>query len=267
MAEHDFTSSSVGDVENVFGRRLQLVSTSPDVYVEVGTTGAVPGITPGTVFWYGGTTPPAYALECDGSEYSESVYAQLFAAIGSTFNTGGETASYFRVPNISGGSGVNRFIRGADGTTFSVGDTGVDAAPDIDGSIQVAYSPLGTATGALSSGGTFASTRGSNASNAGGILEFHASDDDPTYSDSATEVTPQYIALLPCIAFTDFFNENSYYNPSYLFASIPSVLEKLGQTVVITDSSTTTWGAAIAGSGANTVLAWYNGSNWTVIGI
>ena len=38
-------------------------------------------------------------LECDGSEYPESTYADLFAAIGTKYNTGGETASHFRVPN------------------------------------------------------------------------------------------------------------------------------------------------------------------------
>lgn len=34
----------------------------------------------------------------------------------------------------------------------------------------------------------------------------------------------------------------------------------------ITDSNTTTWGATISGGGSNSVLAWYNGTNWTVIG-
>ena len=216
MPTHDFTSTTQGEVENVFGRRLQLVSTNPDIYVEVGATGAVPGITPGTVFWYAGLTAPAYALECDGSEYSESVYAQLFTAIGSTFNTGGETAGYFRVPNISGGSGVNRFIRGADGTMFSVGDTGVDAAPDIDGSFTInRYDNNGdtfrASSGAitLSAGSTeAASVTFSSTSRTNRVASFAASADDSTYSDSATEVTPQYIALLPCIAFTDFFADS-----------------------------------------------------------
>lgn len=54
--------------------------------------------------------------------------------------------------------------------------------------------------------------------------------------------------------------------PSYTFSTIPSGLATVGRLVVVTDSNTTTWGATIAGSGANTVLAWYNGSNWTVVG-
>lgn len=39
-----------------------------------------------------------------------------------------------------------------------------------------------------------------------------------------------------------------------------------GRVEHITDSSTATWGATIAGGGANPVLAWYNGTNWTVVG-
>lgn len=39
-----------------------------------------------------------------------------------------------------------------------------------------------------------------------------------------------------------------------------------GEIQYVTDSSTATWGATIAGGGANKVLAWYNGTNWTVIG-
>lgn len=37
-----------------------------------------------------------------------------------------------------------------------------------------------------------------------------------------------------------------------------------GMLVSITDSNTATWGATIAGGGANHVLAYYNGTNWTV---
>lgn len=40
-----------------------------------------------------------------------------------------------------------------------------------------------------------------------------------------------------------------------------------GMLVTITDASTATWGATIAGGGANRVLAYYNGTNWTVAGV
>jgi hypothetical protein len=51
------------------------------------------------------------------------------------------------------------------------------------------------------------------------------------------------------------------------FADLPAAsLVNLGVLVTISDSTTTTWGAVIAGGGANTVLAWSNGAHWTVVG-
>jgi hypothetical protein len=40
----------------------------------------------------------------------------------------------------------------------------------------------------------------------------------------------------------------------------------VGQLAQVTDSTTTTWGATIAGTGGNVVLAWFNGVHWTVVG-
>lgn len=62
-------------------------------------TGAVPS---GCISQYGGSSAPTGWLLCDGTEYAEASYAALFTAIGSTYNTGGETASYFRVPDFKG---------------------------------------------------------------------------------------------------------------------------------------------------------------------
>lgn len=49
------------------------------------------------------------------------------------------------------------------------------------------------------------------------------------------------------------------------FASLPGTPVE-GMLVAVTDSSTATWGATITGGGANHVLAYYNGTNWTVAG-
>lgn len=46
------------------------------------------------------------------------------------------------------------------------------------------------------------------------------------------------------------------------FASAPAVGTALQ---CITDSTTSTVGAVVSGGGANTVLAWYNGTNWKVV--
>jgi hypothetical protein len=50
------------------------------------------------------------------------------------------------------------------------------------------------------------------------------------------------------------------------FSQLPAAVGNLGMTFVVTDSNTNVWGAAVAGGGANTVLVWSNGTNWTVIG-
>ena len=49
-----------------------------------------------------------------------------------------------------------------------------------------------------------------------------------------------------------------------VFASLPA--GALGQIACISDSTVTS-GAVTVGGGANKVLAWHNGTNWTVIGI
>lgn len=50
-----------------------------------------------------------------------------------------------------------------------------------------------------------------------------------------------------------------------VFASLPAT-PVAGMVAYVTDSNTATWGATIAGSSNNKVLAWYNGTNWTVAG-
>lgn len=54
-------------------------------------------------------------------------------------------------------------------------------------------------------------------------------------------------------------------NKQYIFSTLPAT-PTLGWIAVITDSNTNVWGANVAGGGANKILAWYNGTNWTVLG-
>ena len=49
------------------------------------------------------------------------------------------------------------------------------------------------------------------------------------------------------------------------FASLPAAPAE-GMIASVNNSNTATWGATIAGGGANKVLAYYNGTNWTVAG-
>lgn len=53
----------------------------------------------------------------------------------------------------------------------------------------------------------------------------------------------------------------------FLFADLPTASSvNRGMTAQISDSNTTTWGANISGGGGSLVLAYCNGTNWTVIG-
>jgi microcystin-dependent protein len=60
----------------------------------------------GTIMGYVGTTiPEEEALNwsfCDGSLLDIATYAQLYAVIGTTYNTGTITSGYFRIPNMLG---------------------------------------------------------------------------------------------------------------------------------------------------------------------
>ncbi len=50
-----------------------------------------------------------------------------------------------------------------------------------------------------------------------------------------------------------------------IFDNLPAT-PATGQIVVVTDSMTGTWGATVTGGGAIPVIAWFNGTNWTVVG-
>lgn len=59
-------------------------------------------IIPGLIFDYGGSTAPAGFLKCDGSVVTQASYPNLYGAIGTNWNIGGESGSSFRLPNLIG---------------------------------------------------------------------------------------------------------------------------------------------------------------------
>lgn len=78
------------------------------------------GIIPIGVQWpYGGATPPAGWLLCDGAAVSRTTYAALFAVLGTSYGAG-DGATTFNLPNKSGrssmgsgtGSGLTARTRG-----------------------------------------------------------------------------------------------------------------------------------------------------------
>lgn len=54
-------------------------------------------------------------------------------------------------------------------------------------------------------------------------------------------------------------------NDAVVFADLPES-PVVGNIATISDSDTDVWGDSISGGGVNIVLAFYNGSEWTVIG-
>ena len=77
----------------------------------------------GVILPYGGASAPNGWLFADGSVVSQSTYAGLYATFGSTYNTGGEGAGNFRLPNMSGNVAV-----GPGGSiAASLGATGGEA--------------------------------------------------------------------------------------------------------------------------------------------
>lgn len=71
------------------------------------TSSAINFLAPtGSIIAFGGTTAPTGYVLCDGTEYPigviGSTYYSLYGILSTSYNTGGETAGYFRVPNLKG---------------------------------------------------------------------------------------------------------------------------------------------------------------------
>ena len=77
------------------------------------------GVPVGSVFWLATKTAPEGYLICDGSAVSRTEYADLFAAVGTTFGAG-DGSTTFALPNLQAA-----FIRGAgsqDGYSATFGE-------------------------------------------------------------------------------------------------------------------------------------------------
>lgn len=83
-------------------------------YVDLGSPAGI--IAP-----FAGTSAPSGWLTCEGQAVSQTTYAALYAAIGATWNTGGEGVGNFRLPDLRG-----VFLRGTgtNGTGSSSGAVG-----------------------------------------------------------------------------------------------------------------------------------------------
>lgn len=81
-------------------------------------------IPPGTIWPFGGSTIPSGWLDCDGSAVSRTTYADLFAALGTTWGAG-DGSTTFNLPDLRGrapvgagtGSGLSARTLGGTGGT------------------------------------------------------------------------------------------------------------------------------------------------------
>jgi len=80
----------------------------------------------GIIAPFAGTSVPSGWLACEGQAVSQTTYAALFAAIGTTWDIGGEGAGNFRLPDLRG-----MFLRGA-GTNATGSSSGAVGQPVSD---------------------------------------------------------------------------------------------------------------------------------------
>jgi len=78
----------------------------------------------GSMIMFGGSSAPVGWLICDGSVVSQSTYSALYSVIGASFNTGGEGAGNFRLPDFRRRVGVGAGGTGSATLGNAVGNSG-----------------------------------------------------------------------------------------------------------------------------------------------
>lgn len=154
----------------------------------------------GTIIQFAGKTIPDGYLSCNGALVSRTQFADLFAAIGTTWGTGdGKTT--FKLPNMH-----HRFLEGTT-TTSEVGTYVEAGLPNITGSAKMDKNASGFPVIFYGSGALSVSTRTisenvayyntSGVTPVEGVLSFSARSSNSIYSGST--VQPSAIRLMLCI--------------------------------------------------------------------
>jgi microcystin-dependent protein len=111
------------------------ISTNASVTGDLNVTGKitaafleVPNVAPigSVVMWPSVSAPPTNWRICNGTQLSQTTYADLYAIIGNTYNTGGETVGNFRIPDLQ-----NRFVVGT-GPAYALNATGGQATVSLE---------------------------------------------------------------------------------------------------------------------------------------
>ncbi len=151
----------------------------------------------GTIIQFAGKTIPDGYLSCNGALVSRTQFADLFAAIGTTWGTGdGKTT--FKLPNMH-----HRFLEGTT-TTSEVGTYVEAGLPNISGEgdwVFGGYASTGTFTGSMyhvSLQNLPGATGGNDYYNGKPGIGIDASRSSSIYKASST-VQPASVRLLACI--------------------------------------------------------------------
>lgn len=155
-------------------------------------------IVPGTIAYIGMISAPSGWLKANGAAISRSTYADLFAAIGTTFGAGDGTST-FNLPDLRG-----EFVRGHDdgrgvdaGRAFGSAQTGQNAS-HTHGVNDPGHSH--------SQSGESGFTTGASSGDVRGVFDYNkrtggAGTGISIQSSGGTEARPRNVALLACIKF------------------------------------------------------------------
>ncbi len=169
----------------------------------------------------------------------------------------GASNAKFGFNSTASGNGTIDTImtRGGAAATFQLGDA--NAAAPVAQTLQAQGSRPGTDTNV---GGANLTIQPGTGTGTGAPATTVLKSPVPTTSGSVAQTQNTTLTM----------NSGVTQRPGIAFANLPGQLAGTtavaGMEAYITDSTTTTWGAIIAGGGTSPVMGWYNGSNWTVIG-
>ena len=112
------------DINNINQVDTNSVKFSDNTIQTTAFTGSVGLPTGSMITWCSGGAIPSGYLVCDGTEYPETSYPDLFATIGNTYG-GGPATNTFKVPDM-----INRFIMGASSSIGLSGGSNSDFITD-----------------------------------------------------------------------------------------------------------------------------------------
>lgn len=122
-----FYQGAVGNLLLALAGALKFQFIGSDSTIRNGNTVPITVPVGAIMDWAGAAAPSGWQL-CAGQVLSQATYAQLFAAIGTTYNTGGEGAGNFRLPDCRG-----RFTAGLDNMGGSAANRITTAGSGVDG--------------------------------------------------------------------------------------------------------------------------------------